>query len=704
MPTTTSWSYPESMAKMAIVSVLCSETVSGLAERDSGHRGNLPKRYREVRRQHVSLETKKSDRAMQLTQPLWFQSIAVRSFVFTAAFLVLAVGSATYVVLDQFNDYLNRRVHEAGISEARRAAGAAGAMLEGYASVGAVLMADLSTSDSKRRLAVFEAAFRTNREIVALHALTVENGKKPVSELFSLSTYLDSTRLEAQTPNDLRKKLIADDARPLKKTKNASLLSRAEYLGLPIVSVYLPFDASDSRRTRWLVMSLWSDRLAAILPSEDTRIGLLTDFAGKPLISPLSSQALALEKPSTVISKRIKDRREPYGSASEKVGNNAFVDAFAIVPTFKLATVVRTDTRTETAASRTIILRSATAGWIVLMLVLMATFISSTRIIKRLRSVSEATQKIAKGEFAVRIADGGKDEIALVSSAVDQMAGQIVEFLGQEVEKSRLEHEMFMAKEVQSKFFPPAKLTTEYLAISAICRTASECGGDWWGHFAGAPGVEYVFIGDVTGHGAPAALVTAMAYSCCQEMIPMMAQGASPSDLLKHISAMFYRSGKGMTTMTLIAIKIDLNLGEATVANGGHVFPIFVPADPTARLKDAKGSGAKRVYAKLFANGSMIGMEATAQFSEVKLAINQGDRFLLMTDGLIEGRNPKGEEFGEKRFRTQLTALIEGRSADPAAELLSSADSFFAGQPPHDDVTLTTVTITKLAARQETAA
>ena len=82
-------------------------------------------------------------------------------------------------------------------------------------------------------------------------------------------------------------------------------------------------------------------------------------------------------------------------------------------------------------------------------------------------------------------------------------------------EKARLEKELEVAQLVQASFFPEDKIMTNAYELHSFYEPATECGGDWWGviHLENK---SIWMIADASGHGVPAALITAVA-NCCKE-------------------------------------------------------------------------------------------------------------------------------------------------------------------------------------------
>lgn len=85
-------------------------------------------------------------------------------------------------------------------------------------------------------------------------------------------------------------------------------------------------------------------------------------------------------------------------------------------------------------------------------------------------------------------------------------------------------------------------------------------------------------------------------------------------------------------------------------------------------------------------NGLMLAAFDFASYSTVSRGLEEGDRILLYTDGLVEASNAAGEFFGHEALRETLRQTA-GCSATKAAErILTSVQKWSAAQD--DDLTL----------------
>jgi serine phosphatase RsbU (regulator of sigma subunit) len=123
--------------------------------------------------------------------------------------------------------------------------------------------------------------------------------------------------------------------------------------------------------------------------------------------------------------------------------------------------------------------------------------------------------------------------------------------------------------------------------------------------------------------------------------------------------------GRGDAQATCLALRIDAD-GEATLVNAGHL-PPYLNGEPLAM------------------EGALpLGMLAGTVFSVMNFKLAEGDRLLLLSDGIAEARDADGRLFGFERVAQLL------QSPPSAAELASAAQRF--GQ--QDDISVISVTRT----------
>ena len=69
---------------------------------------------------------------------------------------------------------------------------------------------------------------------------------------------------------------------------------------------------------------------------------------------------------------------------------------------------------------------------------------------------------------------------------------------------------------------------------------------------------------------------------------------------------------------------------------------------------------------------------------QMQLELAVGDTLVLYTDGVVDGRDPSGERFGEERLRAAVEAAAGG-SAEAVAEAVDAAVAAFEAEVARDD-------------------
>ncbi|MBF0349432.1 MAG: SpoIIE family protein phosphatase [SAR324 cluster bacterium] len=117
------------------------------------------------------------------------------------------------------------------------------------------------------------------------------------------------------------------------------------------------------------------------------------------------------------------------------------------------------------------------------------------------------------------------------------------------------------------------------VALAAFYRSASETGGDWYGIFDKFKDHVFFLIGDATGHGAPAALVTAgvcASSRMLEELWSRTEHVSSPAEVMTYLNKSVYDSGHPHFMMTFFILSLNLNTLTITYSNAGHNFPFLI--------------------------------------------------------------------------------------------------------------------------------
>lgn len=251
-------------------------------------------------------------------------------------------------------------------------------------------------------------------------------------------------------------------------------------------------------------------------------------------------------------------------------------------------------------------------------------------------------------------------------------------------QNTRMESELSTAAAVQTALLPRALPQVDCLEFASYFQSASETGGDWFGFLTDFEDHIYVLIGDVTGHGTPAALITATASATSrtlEEMYCLQNKIPSPAQLLYHLNESIYRTGHPNFLMTFFVAQINLRTGITIFSNAAHNFPLLLHAD---------GS-----ITPLLNRNPHLGYYQNHQFVNSETVLREGDTLLFYTDGLIENTNHHFEDWGSSRFKRAIKHHHHLSIQPFVNQIIQDAKVFYDNYPTLDDTTLIACRVTQ---------
>lgn len=243
------------------------------------------------------------------------------------------------------------------------------------------------------------------------------------------------------------------------------------------------------------------------------------------------------------------------------------------------------------------------------------------------------------------------------------------------IEKERLEKELQVAYDIQMSVLPRSLPALPGYDFGARLVPARSVGGDFYDFVALGRDRMAISIGDVTDKGIPAAIFMAQVHALLRAET---SKSASPRQVLRNANRhLLDMNARGLFATVLFGI-LHAHTGEFTYARAGHDLPILASASGQVTLapKDI---------------GQPLGILDNPQLDEQVLKIPKNGALLLYTDGITDGRSPKGEAFGLARLKAML-GHITGLPAQHACnEMLDKLISFQGSAPQEDDVTLVVI-------------
>lgn len=238
--------------------------------------------------------------------------------------------------------------------------------------------------------------------------------------------------------------------------------------------------------------------------------------------------------------------------------------------------------------------------------------------------------------------------------------------------QTRIDAEVDVARHIQTRLLPTA-VRIPGLDVAAHTRPTEVVGGDYYDVHRTADGA-WFFLGDVTGHGLGAGLVTLMAQSTVTSIIE-----ASPSlrprelNYLANrvIAANLARLGEDRH-LSFVCVRA-LETGEFTVS-GSHD-TAFIHRSRTRTLQ------AIELAHFPFGLGFSPNLEPEA-FTEETLHLEPGDVLFIGSDGITEAARDGDmgtDLFGEDRLMAFLSEWADRPAAEMRTELLRRLEEFTGG-------------------------
>ena len=249
--------------------------------------------------------------------------------------------------------------------------------------------------------------------------------------------------------------------------------------------------------------------------------------------------------------------------------------------------------------------------------------------------------------------------------AIATEAGSLIEnarLVQAEEESRRYQQELTIAAGIQQRMMQVKIPEVPFATLRGRNLPCKAVGGDFYDAVNTKQGLAVV-LADVSGKGVSAALLA----STLQGMIiSQLISGMPLLDVISAVNRFFTEKlvGEKYATVLLARLRSD---GDLEYVNCGHVQPLLVCGGEVIRPS----------------HGNVpVGLLADATFESDHCQLHSGDRFILVTDGVTEAENAKGEFFED--FRLEAAAV----KAPDYEGIFSAVSEFCAGNPLNDDCTV----------------
>jgi len=241
--------------------------------------------------------------------------------------------------------------------------------------------------------------------------------------------------------------------------------------------------------------------------------------------------------------------------------------------------------------------------------------------------------------------------------------------------KQTIDGENRLAREIQERLLPREIPRVAGYEIAGAWRPAQSVSGDYYDVITLDDDLLAFCVGDVVGHGIPAALLM----SNLQAAVRMLAiSKLPPREICTQLNKFIFSNTTRDKFITFFYGVLDISKREFVYTNAGHNRPLLMRTNGD-RISPSEG-------------GIALGLLPDFGYNQGRVHLEEGDLLLLYTDGVVEARNLRNELFDDERL---LNVLEENhtKGATATCNSILQVVSEFSKGIYQDDLTLLALSV-----------
>ena len=239
-----------------------------------------------------------------------------------------------------------------------------------------------------------------------------------------------------------------------------------------------------------------------------------------------------------------------------------------------------------------------------------------------------------------------------------------------------MEREMNIANTVQRGLLPQESPVIANYSFFDFYRPAKYLGGDYYDYIVLADGRLVFALGDVSGKGVPASLLMA---KLSAEVRGGLIIEPTFSGVVQRLNRIFCDPRWDNRFVTFFFGLLDPSTHEISFQNAGHIPPILVSPNGKSEML-----GDEHI-------GLPLGVMADTQYPESRFTMQLGQKLVVLSDGITDAMNARGEYFGTNGILKHIAGSNEGTVTEFGERLISAVHNFSGRTPQTDDQSLVIV-------------
>lgn len=241
-------------------------------------------------------------------------------------------------------------------------------------------------------------------------------------------------------------------------------------------------------------------------------------------------------------------------------------------------------------------------------------------------------------------------------------------------EGKRMSQELSVGSDIQRRILPTSMPVIPGITLFGNTRPASEVGGDSFDIIPAGKNT-LVYVGDVTGHGIPAALIMVMVNTIIRTYSETHMSGY---DIIVNSNRTLKQRIEPRRFMTCVLLRWNAEEQKLYYTGAGHEhILVFHKKEGVCEVRQT--------------GGIALGMvpDISKIVKEEIIPIVSGDFVVLYSDGIIEAKNIEGEMFGVERLKKAVEQYASTSTPEELFTRISKDFGIFVGeQVQEDDITL----------------
>lgn len=242
----------------------------------------------------------------------------------------------------------------------------------------------------------------------------------------------------------------------------------------------------------------------------------------------------------------------------------------------------------------------------------------------------------------------------------------------EEIEKKKIENEMFLALDIQKNLLPKESPSVPGFEIVGLSEPSRHVGGDYFDYLKLNDEETLIAIADVSGKGMPASLLMANFQAALRALAKLK---LDLEELVVKLNEIVYLNTSADKFITFFCGILNRNTGKFSYINAGHNPPYFYRAD--GKLEELK------------IGGLILGcLEEPFPYLTGEVDIKIGESILIFTDGVNEALDEHDVEYGDENLQASFKRYADKPAQDILNGVLSDVKYHFRHASQYDDLTM----------------